>query len=560
MAYQNQKVKARQVITPNTQTQDLGIVSNVPMGEWNPTTQYQKLNTVRSNGATYQAKKNNQGVEPTVTEGWQEIWQVVAYDGALSPVGNYPGMTVGNATNAQNDGNGENIAEQFAEINEKIPSTASAENQLADKAFVNSSINAMAAFYITYNASGSAFQSREALLGATTFYSGGQSRVPTQNDYAIVSADESQPQGADGKYPTTRYSYQGGTYPNGAWSFQYVVNNTSLTQAQLSAINSGITNALVEQIGTNTSNISQKVDKSGGTMTGALNAPSLKVNGNEVYSPSNPPPASTFDPDDTYPNMTVGNATNANNAETANSAKSADKLSTTYYIDGVAFNGTKSIGHYGTSATSAGVATKIVTLKGNQTFSLTTEARIIVFFSNKTTVAPSLNVNSTGAIKVKSTNDNGFVTWESNTAVEFVYDGTNWVIVSNQSAMDMSGQAIAVNRGDQRDFVKSWFIGTEDWSRVWASGWHEMGGNVSVGDIKAGGYGTYDVKFYTPLFSKNSYTVQVTANYFYAKTDRAGFEVWVDNMTTTGCRINVYNRNSSNAVSGVYLSWEAKGY
>lgn len=47
--------------------------------------------------------------------------------------------------------------------------------------------------------------------------------------------------------PTTRYTYQG-TYPNGQWDFQYVVNNTSLTQAQINAINSGITSQKVEKI------------------------------------------------------------------------------------------------------------------------------------------------------------------------------------------------------------------------------------------------------------------------------------------------------------------------
>jgi len=156
-------------------------------------------------------------------------------------------------TKAIGDGNGENIAEQFANINEKIPSTASAENQLADKAFVNSSINNMAAFYITYNSQGNAFPNHASLIAANTFYSGGKVRVPTQNDYAIVLADETQPKGVDGSYPTTRYVYQtanaGGTYPDGQWEFQYVVNNTSLTQAQVDAINSGITKELVDTIG-----------------------------------------------------------------------------------------------------------------------------------------------------------------------------------------------------------------------------------------------------------------------------------------------------------------------
>ena len=252
MAYINVKVKARQTITQsNTQTKELGIVSVVPMSEWNATTQYQKLNKVRyvnfgNSGVTLLAKKANKGIEPFISQGWQEVWMVENYDGgAVSPDGTYPNMTIGNANNAQNDGDGKNIVTQFAGINEKIPSTASAENQLADKAFVNSSLNNMAAFYITSTASGDAFSTRDDLLNATEYYYGGQLRTPTQNDYAIVLADESQPKGADGNYPTTRYSYQGSQ-----WDFQYVVNNTSLTQAQVDAINSGITKELVAQIGT----------------------------------------------------------------------------------------------------------------------------------------------------------------------------------------------------------------------------------------------------------------------------------------------------------------------
>ncbi|MDE7406485.1 MAG: hypothetical protein K2M89_06405 [Clostridiales bacterium] len=140
-----------------------------------------------------------------------------------------------NAVNT-NASNIEELREDVDEIDSYIPSSTSASNKLADQAFVNSSINNLAAFYITSNAQGDAFTTRAALLSAATYYYGGQARTPTQNDYAIVLADESQPLGVDGKYPTTRYSYQGL-----AWSFQYVLNNTSLTQAQVNAINSGIT-------------------------------------------------------------------------------------------------------------------------------------------------------------------------------------------------------------------------------------------------------------------------------------------------------------------------------
>ncbi len=184
-----------------------------------------------SNSAT-QAENSATAAQQSATEAAQSAASVNdtkdKLDGILD--GTIP------AQRAINDSTGNNIAEQFKNINEKIPSTASAENQLTDREFVNSSINNMAAFYITSNANGDAFATRAALINASTYYYGGKPRTPTQNDYAIVLADESQPRGADGNYPTTRYSYQGTE-----WSFQYVVNNTSLTQEQVNAINSGIT-------------------------------------------------------------------------------------------------------------------------------------------------------------------------------------------------------------------------------------------------------------------------------------------------------------------------------
>ena len=54
-------------------------------------------------------------------------------------------------------------------------------------------------------------------------------RVPTRNDYTIVLDDETH------DHATTRYIY------NNGWEYQYTVNETALTQAQLDAINSGIT-------------------------------------------------------------------------------------------------------------------------------------------------------------------------------------------------------------------------------------------------------------------------------------------------------------------------------
>ena len=131
------------------------------------------------------------------------------------------------------------------EVKALIPNQASRENQLADKAFVNSSINNYAAFYITKNASGDAFDTYAQLSSATVFYNAGDEIEPTKNDYCVVLEDETKATSpfAD---PTTRYTWQGDKYPDGQWEFQYIVNNTALTQAQVNAINSGITKEIVD--------------------------------------------------------------------------------------------------------------------------------------------------------------------------------------------------------------------------------------------------------------------------------------------------------------------------
>lgn len=135
------------------------------------------------------------------------------------------------------------IKDKFDEIDGVIPSQANKSNQLADKDFVNSSLNSIAAFYITKDAEGNAFETKEELTKATIFYSGGEVRIPTRNDYCLVRADE------DNDYSTTRYIYQNG------WEFQYIVNETALTAAQLATLNSGLVASDKTQIKRNKTDI-----------------------------------------------------------------------------------------------------------------------------------------------------------------------------------------------------------------------------------------------------------------------------------------------------------------
>lgn len=116
----------------------------------------------------------------------------------------------------------------IADINKKIPTTATADNQLADKAFVNSSINAVAA----------TFRGNFATKADLDAWQTANPGVAKKNDYAIVQKDETH------SNEQWRYLYQE------AWEAQYKVNDAPFTEAQNAAINSGATKDLIDSIST----------------------------------------------------------------------------------------------------------------------------------------------------------------------------------------------------------------------------------------------------------------------------------------------------------------------
>lgn len=130
-----------------------------------------------------------------------------------------------------------------------IPTQASDTNQLADKAFVNSTIQTA-----TANFRGNWATHADIPSDVSSYpedYAG--NRTPTVNDYLVVEADETHG-GA-----TWRYKYTGNWTDQGVsgWVAEYKVNDTPLTAAQLSAVNSGITAEYVGQIDTNRNDISE---------------------------------------------------------------------------------------------------------------------------------------------------------------------------------------------------------------------------------------------------------------------------------------------------------------
>lgn len=111
-------------------------------------------------------------------------------------------------------------------------------------------------------------------------------------------------------------------------------------------------------------------------------------------------------------------------------AAAATKLATARAIDGVNFDGTAAISHYGTCSTVAGTAAKTVTLAG---FTLATGARITVKFTVTNTAAnPTLNVNGTGAKAIQYRGAAITANYlAANRVYEFVYDGTAYQLIGD---------------------------------------------------------------------------------------------------------------------------------
>lgn len=114
-------------------------------------------------------------------------------------------------------------------------------------------------------------------------------------------------------------------------------------------------------------------------------------------------------------------------------ASSADALRYQYCIDGVAFDGSINVTHYGECNVGAAVPAK--TLQTNILgFSLLKGAQVRIKFSQTNTADDAtLNINNTGAkpiMRYGSTKIGKTVatSWNAGEIVTFTYDGTNWVM------------------------------------------------------------------------------------------------------------------------------------
>lgn len=127
-------------------------------------------------------------------------------------------------------------------------------------------------------------------------------------------------------------------------------------------------------------------------------------------------------------------------------ASSATTLATARTIDGVSFDGSKAITHFGVCNDINFSGEAIVNLTG---FELVKGARIIIYFkefTNSSTPALTLNVNSTGAIPMMYNNEPVNVLFLNRhyKVYELVYDGTYWRFVG-----DMNDNMLIVGSSDE---------------------------------------------------------------------------------------------------------------
>lgn len=130
-----------------------------------------------------------------------------------------------------------------------------------------------------------------------------------------------------------------------------------------------------------------------------------------------------------------GNLTDSGKNESNLSVLEATKLTTARNVDGVSFDGSANIHHFGSCSTAAATAAKTVTLDDSMSFTLAKGASVFVKFTNSNTASnPTLAVNGTTAKSIYRYGSTvpgttAKTSWQANSVVHLVYDGSAWIMV-----------------------------------------------------------------------------------------------------------------------------------
>ncbi len=285
------KLPTEEQLLPSVTEADNDKILQVVEGQWQPVEFNSEEINQKIQQNTDAIQKNTEAIQQNTDGLAEEIKRAKGVEGELTS------LTTSNKDSLVDAINSEVAARQQADseltnkvnsIEGKIPAQASATNQLADKDFVNSSIAAQAARFITPSADRTTlWSSFTALETGPWYYEGEEIDQCENNDYAtyLVPAAE---EGAPAQQWRAIYQKDEPVgEPGGKWvaAYQY---NTVWTAKQKAAIDSGITEELVGKIGTNETNITNlqsdlnsyktEVDdkyapKANPTFTGNVNVP-----------------------------------------------------------------------------------------------------------------------------------------------------------------------------------------------------------------------------------------------------------------------------------------------
>jgi hypothetical protein len=178
-----------------------------------------------------------------------------------------------------------------------------------------------------------------------------------------------------------------------------------------------------------------------------------RIDPNALYlTPDEGVDLSSYATKDEIPTKVSELTNDSNFVTTSGLVARATELAAARSIDGVAFNGSADISHFGVCSTAAETAAKTVAIAG---FRPVIGARVIVKFnSTNTATNPTLNVNSTGACPIIYKGSSitaypafGVGSLEATKTYEFVFTGANYELVG--------GLHIDRPAGDKLGYVKT---------------------------------------------------------------------------------------------------------
>ena len=241
-------------------------------------------------------------------------------------------------------------------------------------------------------------------------------------------------------------------------------------------------------------------------------------------------------------------------------AGTATKLATARTIDGVSFDGSANITHYGECSTAAGTAAKTVSLTN---FKLETGAKVAVKFTvTNTAASPTLNVNSTGAKSIMyrgSAISAGYLA--VNRVYEFVYDGTDYELIG-----DINTDSNTTYGGDRGISLVSGKFGHSNTAVTAKTAYGSTattasanGGTIVVTDIKYDGYGHITGSTDRTITLSEAYKGTVTS---VTLTSGTGITVSSSGtaITGSGSRTITLNTAKTDTIGGIKIGKDNSSY